>query len=62
MADLIQPTEDEKKNGWTAETLTAYIRERNRNVEGYGILTQWLTDKKPQAKVMNAADFDPLSW
>lgn len=28
MTDLIEPTEDEKRNGWTAESLTAYVRER----------------------------------
>lgn len=26
--ELIEPTEDEKKNGWTADTLTAYLTER----------------------------------
>ena len=26
--ELIEPTEDEKKNGWTAEKLTAYLAER----------------------------------
>ena len=25
---MVEPTEDEKRNGWTAETLTAYIAER----------------------------------
>jgi len=25
---LIQPTADEAKNGWTAESLTSYIRKR----------------------------------
>lgn len=32
---LIQPSADEIKNGWTAETLTAYLQERdqaNKNV------------------------------
>lgn len=24
---LVEPTEDEKRNGWTAESLTAYVRE-----------------------------------
>jgi len=26
--DLVQPTEDEAANGWTAETLTEYLAER----------------------------------
>lgn len=28
MAERIEPTEDEKKNGWTAETLAKYMAER----------------------------------
>ena len=30
---LIQPTKDELKNGWTAETLTQYVAERNAGAE-----------------------------
>jgi hypothetical protein len=26
--EVIEPNEDEKKNGWTTETLTAYLTER----------------------------------
>ena len=26
--DLVEPTEEEKRNGWTAETLTEYLAER----------------------------------
>ena len=26
--EIIEPTEDEKKNGWTAKTLTKYLAER----------------------------------
>lgn len=25
---LVEPTDDEKRNGWTAETLTAYLAEQ----------------------------------
>lgn len=27
-ADLLEPTLEERNNGWTAKTLTAYIKER----------------------------------
>ena len=27
-AERIEPTEEEKRNGWTAETLTTYLAER----------------------------------
>ena len=30
--ELIQPNEDERKNGWTSETLTAYVA-KQRQVE-----------------------------
>ena len=30
MSELIQPTEGEAKNGWTAETLTQYLEDRHR--------------------------------
>lgn len=29
MEALIEPTEDEKRNGWNAVTLTAYVHERD---------------------------------
>ncbi len=30
MAELVEPTEDERRNGWTTETLTIYLAERER--------------------------------
>jgi hypothetical protein len=27
---MIEPTPEEKKNGWTAQTLTAYLAERQK--------------------------------
>lgn len=30
MTNLIEPTEDEKRNGWTAETLTAYLKQQDK--------------------------------
>lgn len=30
---LIEPTEEEKRNGWTAETLTEYVREQKASQE-----------------------------
>lgn len=27
---MIEPTEEEKKNGWTAKTLTEYLKERGQ--------------------------------
>ncbi len=30
MSKLIEPNEHERRNGWTAETLTAYVNERRK--------------------------------
>jgi len=32
--ELIHPTEEEAANGWTAETLTEYLRDRTRVQDG----------------------------
>ena len=48
----IEPTEDEKKNGWTAETLTAYVRERD-NVD----------HRKPKERpVKTNSKYSPFRW
>ena len=31
---LIEPTADERRNGWTAETLTDYVQQRERAQKG----------------------------
>jgi hypothetical protein len=31
---LIQPTDEERRNGWTAETLTAYVKRQSDSQRG----------------------------
>ena len=54
MAGLIEPSEDEKANGWTAETLTAYLRERE----------QQQAEFKPRGPVQGTAEgaYDVAKW
>lgn len=33
--NLIEPTLEERTNGWSAKALTAYVRERRRAQEGF---------------------------
>ena len=58
--DLVEPTEGERANGWTAESLTAYLRARERERE------QFLGDEKAQRRAKAPAkcqnDFDPFKW
>jgi len=47
----IEPTEEEKRNGWTKETLSEYINERLSQPFGDG--------KEPVERISN---YDPLRW
>lgn len=56
--DLIQPTAEERMNGWTAETLTRYMRERQLQKESF-----LLSQKKTRVvRVENCETFDPFRW
>ena len=52
--ELVEPTEDERANGWTAETLTAYLRERE----------QQQAEFKPRGPVQGTAEgaYDVAKW
>ena len=53
---MIEPTEDEKKNGWTAESLNAYRRERARA----SFLKVY---EKPEFKpAVQNHTYNPLKW
>ena len=56
----MQPTKDEMKNGWTEESLTLYLKEREKQNAEF-VLRQG--DKKPAIKIENVRDsFDPHKW
>lgn len=51
---LIEPTPEEARNGWTAESLTAYVREREK-----AQLTNALPDKQPRPTQANSR-YNPM--
>lgn len=53
---LIEPTPEEARNGWTAESLTAYVREREK-----AQLTNAMPDK-PQRPAQANSKYSPLRW
>ena len=59
-AQLITPSEDEAKNGWTAEKLTAYVNQRF--AADHDMLMSRLFPDKPPLKIESVAFFDPHNW
>ena len=58
--DLIQPTDEEAANGWTAETLTAYHAERTRAQTG---VINFDEHYRPPARQGGANSlYRPLRW
>lgn len=56
----VEPTPEERKNGWTAEKLGAYIAERNRATRNR-ILGD--PSKSPRRLVvLNSKTFNPHRW
>jgi len=52
----IEPTEDEKKNGWTKDKLDAYIRERER---GRFLATFYREPERPHIQNYR---YSPFKW
>ena len=52
---LVEPTPDEKRNGWTAESLTRYLRDYNRG-------EKVAPDRRGEVCVETAEDHDPHAW
>lgn len=48
--ELIEPNEDERKNGWSAETLTAYVHERRRAQQAS---LDWKSRSPPRPQMQN---------
>ena len=53
---LLQPTAEEARNGWDAEALTAYHRDRER-AQSASIL-----DRAPPKPTRANSKFNPLRW
>lgn len=54
-----EPTADEKKNGWTAESLADYLRQRGAERVHYATNVK---DRTSNLVIQNINDFDPHSW
>jgi hypothetical protein len=57
MTDLIEPTADERRNGWTAETLTAYVHQREK-----ASLSKADAFERPREKPQIAVRKSPFKW
>ncbi len=60
LPDLIQPTEEEAANGWTAETLTAHHAERARAQAGVIMFDE--TYRRPARQDRANSQYRPLRW
>ena len=56
MTALMQPTPDEVRNGWDAETLTAYLAEREK-----AQFENQFNRPKPRPDTADS-DYDPHAW
>lgn len=61
MTRLIEPTREERRNGWTAEALTKYHADRERAalIRVFGDPSE---KKRKRLVVQNTAKFNPLRW
>jgi hypothetical protein len=60
VADLAEPTRDDLKNGWTRESLNAYLAERAQQKEAFA--AELAESKIKKAKSENVTKFDPHKW
>lgn len=56
--DLIQPTEEEARNGWTAETLTEYVK-RQADVQK-GVIYFDPQHRQPKRPAVANGRYNPL--
>lgn len=55
--ELVEPTEDERKNGWTAETLTRYLVEADKRASAH------MDPLRPRRRPdMQNSSYNPLRW
>lgn len=58
---LIEPTKDEKRNGWTAETLTMYLAERTAG-QSLAIDPHSLHRRMARRPRVQNDRYNPLKW
>ena len=59
--ELIEPTAEEAKNGWTAETLTKYVRQTERAISNRH-LASMVPQQAASDQIEAANDWDPFGW
>lgn len=59
--DLVQPTADEARNGWTAETLTAYLQEQQASASLRADMGSAMRRQGRRPQRQNR-DYRPLRW
>jgi hypothetical protein len=59
-AESIEPNEDERRNGWTAASLGAYLKDRAVQKDRYANDPKLLKLRK--AKIENVDTFNPHKW
>lgn len=59
--EMVEPTEEEKKNGWTRETLTKYISDRLA-AQALSVDVNSLTRKLARKKDEQNHKYRPLRW
>lgn len=57
----VEPTEEEKKNGWTAESLTNYLAER-KAAQSLGIDVNSFYRKSLKRPMTQNHKYNPLRW
>ncbi len=57
--ELVEPTADEARNGWTAETLTEYLAER---AQEDAKLAFRMFDRKPRRSRWANSKYSPFRW
>lgn len=61
MERFVEPTEEEKRNGWTKETLTEYILERKISQAEENTLRAMLIIPKKYS-IENETEYNPHKW
>jgi hypothetical protein len=55
-----EPTPDERRNGWTRETLARYLAQRQQEQQAFATAQEKNRGRK--LRVENTVAFDPLTW
>ena len=61
MPNLIEPTREEKRNGWTAQALTEYYRQREKAAL-IRVFGDPQNPKRRPLRIQNVKAFKPLRW